>query len=411
MEVQLFKPYPKQKEFISKFIDSDDLFGCVVAPRGSGKSLLGMNMMLFWLLDNPSQKGAWVSPVYNQAKVVYDQMVKAGESLITQSNRQDLNITFINGSTLKFLSSDNPDTIRGFRFNYLILDEAAFIRELTVTQSILPTLNPTGKKCLFISTPKGRNHFYDWYMKPEVVSMKFPLTECPYINQDLIDEAKKSLPPDIFKQEYMGEFVDSVNDVFTNISAVATIGMFSLERKVDAYVGIDTGLTDDMSVLTLISPTGRVLWVEATNNKPINDIAEQFMSIMGNFNIVGGYIETNGVGRAMFDLVTRSFRKVKPFNTTQDSKTDMVRKLINDIETATVELPSEDLVPELHREFSTYTYKLSTTGKLTFSHIPGAHDDYIDSLLMANYSRNQFMERRPIRISGGSMSSIKPRFT
>ena len=82
---------------------------------------------------------------------------------------------------------------------------------------------------------------------------------------------------------------------------------------------------------------------------------------------------------------------------------------LGDIETMTIELPSADLCPELHKEFATYTYKLSPTGKLSFGHSNGAHDDYIDSLMLANYSRNQFMERRPIRIK--NVNNIKPSFS
>ena len=86
----------------------------------------------------------------------------------------------------------------------------------------------------------------------------------------------------------------------------------------------------------------------------------------------------------------------------------MVRKLINDIETMTIELPSAELCPELHREFATYTYKLSPTGKLSFGHTTGNHDDFVDSLLLANYSRVQFMERKPIKIKG--IKNTRPTF-
>jgi ABC-type multidrug transport system ATPase subunit len=102
----------------------------------------------------------------------------------------------------------------------------------------------------------------------------------------------------------------------------------------------------------------------------------------------------------MFDLVQPKQRKIKAFTTTQDSKTEIVRKLIHDIETMTIELPTIDLCPDLHREFSTYTYKMSTTGRLTFSHMPGSHDDYIDSLMLANFSRVAFMDRKPLRVMG-----------
>jgi len=403
MNIKLFTPYPKQKEFIDEFLDTDPLFGVVVAPRGSGKTLLGINMLLFWLLDNPNAKAGWVSPVYSQAKNVFDTITQSAKEIIESSNRMETTITFINGSTIKFLSGDSPDSIRGFRFKYLVIDEAAFIKERTIDQVILPTLNPSGKKCLMISTPKGKNHFYTWYLKEQSVAMKFPLTECPYVKDELISAAKTSLPPDLFKQEFLGEFVDSSNDVFVGIDKVSTVGVFTSERREDAFIGIDTGLSADMSVLTVMSPIGRVLWIEALNNENISVIANKFISVMNNYNIVGGFIETNGIGRGMYDLVGPKFRKVKEFNTTQDNKTEMVRKLISDIETMTIELPTLELCPELHSEFGTYTYKMSQNGKLSFGHISGAHDDYIDSLMMANYSRVKFMDRKPITIR-----SIKP---
>lgn len=413
MNITLFTPYEKQKEFITRFGDTDDLFGVVSAPRGSGKTLLGINLMLYWLLQKDNRKGGWISPVYSQAKSVMDQIVNNSKDVIDTSNRMEGTISFINGSTLKFLSSDSPDNIRGFRFTHLILDEAAFHKELSINTAILPTLNPIGKKCLMISTPKGKNHFFNWYNKPEVVSMKFPLTDCPYVSEILVQEAKKSLPPDIFRQEFMAEFVDSGNDVFVGIDKVSTINLFDSRVKHDVYAGIDTGLTDDMSVLTLMDTTGRVRWIESLNKQNIGTIAENFMSIMGSFNIIGGYIETNGIGRAMYDLIYPSFRRIKPFNTTQDNKTEMVRKLIGDIESLNVELPTIELCPELHNEFSTYTYKMSANGKLTFTHMPGTHDDFIDSLMLANYSRVQFIERRPMTVSKAGTKtkrSLKPNF-
>lgn len=412
MNITLFTPYEKQKEFISKFASTDDLFGVVSAPRGSGKTLLGINLMLYWLLSSDNRKGGWISPVYGQAKSVMDSILATSKDTIETSNRMEGTISFINGSTLKFLSSDSPDNIRGFRFTHLILDEAAFHKENSINMAILPTLNPLGKKCLMISTPRGKNHFFNWFMKEDVVSMSFPLTECPYVSQTLIEEARRSLPPDIFRQEFLAEFVDSSNDVFIGVDKVSTVNLFSNKIKHEVYAGIDTGLTDDMSVLTLMDATGRVRWIEAINNLPLQDIANKFMNVMKSFNIVGGYIETNGIGRAMYDAINPTYRKIKKFNTTQDNKTNMVRKLISDIEDLTVELPTRELCPQLHKEFGQYTYKMSANGKLSFTHMNGAHDDYVDSLLLANYSRIQFMTQRGITIKpGGSRTrSVRPAF-
>ena len=224
---------------------------------------------------------------------------------------------------------------------------------------------------------------------------------------EVIGEAKKSLPPDLFKQEFEAAFIDSSNDVFVGIDQVSTVNEYDL-RKQDVFVGIDTGLTGDMSVVTLINSVGKVVFIDNNNKQSINLIADRFKDVLSRYNIVGGFIETNGIGRAMYDLIQPFYRKIKAFTTTQDSKMEMVRKLIHDVETLTIELPNDELCPELHREFSEYSYKLSTTGKLSFGHIPGGHDDYIDSLMLANFSRVKFMDRKPIRVVG--LRNTQPMF-
>ena len=410
MDIQLFTPYKKQKEFIELFADTGDLFGVVAAPRGSGKTLLGINLMLYWLFQSPKLKGGWISPVYSQAKSVMDQIVVSAGSLVTASNRMEGTVTFVNGSTIKFLSSDTPDNIRGFRFTHLIMDETAFIKETALGTAILPTLNPSGKKCLIISTPKGKNHFYNWFNKDGVVSFKFPLTECPYVSEILIEEARKSLPKDIFRQEFMADFVDSSNDVFIGIDKVSIVEEFTRRRQ-DAFIGIDTGLTDDFSVLTILSPVGRVLYVETLNNMSLQEIATKYIKTMDNFNIIGGYVECNGIGKAMADLIRPSFKKVKEFYMTQDRKMDLVRKLIGDIESLNIEIPTRVLTPALHDEFGSYTYKMSPNGKLTFTHANGHKDDHVDSLMLANYSRVAFMDRKPIRIRSLHSKVSDKRFT
>ena len=197
-----------------------------------------MNLALYWVLDKKNSKVAWIAPVYNQNRNIFDQIVEAAKDLISSSNRMEMIINFINGSSIKLLSADSPDSIRGFRFNYVIIDEAAFVKSLTIDQAILPTLNPNGRKCLLISTPKSKNHFYNWFMKPDVFSMRFKLEDCPYINQEVIDTARKSLPRDIFLQEYEAQFVDSSNDVFQKIDQVAFVGEY--RQGGDVYIGIDT---------------------------------------------------------------------------------------------------------------------------------------------------------------------------
>ena len=158
MEITLFTPHVGQKAVIDKFADSKHKFGVVATGRQYGKSLLGQNLMLYWLLSSPKQKGAWISPIYNQSKKVFEELINAANKIIVHSNKADLTLRFMNGSTLQFLSAERYDSIRGFSFNYMVVDEAAFIREEAINEAIFPTLSALGKKCLIISTPRDR----DW---------------------------------------------------------------------------------------------------------------------------------------------------------------------------------------------------------------------------------------------------------
>jgi len=415
MQVQLFSPYQKQKQVIDNFIDSPHLFGVVVAPRGSGKTLLAANMLLYWALSKNNSKCGWISPIYNQAKSVFETIVKAAFDAIDVHNKAELTITFINGSTLKFLSADSPNSVRGFRFEYLVLDEVAYITESAITEAIMPTLNPLGKKCLMISTPRSKNHFYGWYIKGldsnNVISFKIPLTECPYVKPELIEEARKSLPADIFNQEYNAEFTDAGNDVFTNLDFVCILDEFGIPTRSERYyIGVDTGITNDFTVCAIQSESGRVEKIIRTNGRTFEEIGKDIVLECNRWNIVGGFCETNGIGLAMYELLKPRIRKLQAFTTTQDSKAKGVRKLIYDIQEGNVEFPSKKLMPELYNEFNAYTYKIAANGNISFTHPSGMKDDIVDAVMLANLARNEQVFTKGKLYVGNSQTKIASQF-
>jgi hypothetical protein len=371
----------------------------VATGRQFGKSLLGQNLLLYWLLQKPKQKGAWISPIYNQSKKVFQELINASHPLIAEKNKADLSVKFINGSTLQFLSAERYDSIRGFSFTHIVIDEGAFIREQAVNEAILPTLTAIGKKCLIISTPKSKNWFFNYWMKgqednDEYISFQGLSADNPHTDISFIEEQRKSLPADIFEQEYLARFTDAGSEVFRNIDGVSVLNSYTHESKERCFAGIDTGLSNDFSTLCVINEAGRVLYMERTNGENISTISEGFVQALKRYNIVGGYIETNGIGQAMFDLINPRFRKLQKFTTTQDSKTTIVRTLIEDIEQMNIEIPSKELNPNLYKELSLFTYKLSPNGKISFGHPNGGKDDEVDALLLANSARNTIRTSR-----------------
>ena len=110
MEIKLFTPHTKQKQIIDSFANSQHKFGIVATGRQFGKSLLGQNLLLYWLLKNPNQKAGWISPIYNQCKKVFKELTNATHAIISEKNKADLSIKFINGSTINFLGTYQVST-------------------------------------------------------------------------------------------------------------------------------------------------------------------------------------------------------------------------------------------------------------------------------------------------------------
>jgi hypothetical protein len=399
MNITLFKPHKGQKAVIDGFADTKHKFGVVATGRQYGKSLLGQNLMLYWLLKNPKQKGAWISPIYNQGKKVFQELSNASNKIIKQSNKADLTIEFINGSTIQFLSAERYDSIRGFSFNYMVIDEAAFIREEAMNEAVLPTLSAIGKKCLVISTPKSKNWFYNYYLRGNVsnddyIAFKGVSTDNPYVSQDFILEQQKSLPIDIYRQEYLAQFSEATNDVFRGLDNVCNLNTFINEdRNRKHYIGIDVGFNDDFTVCAIFEEGGRCKNILRFNGTSFEEAGKTIVDNLKRYNVVGGYCETNSIGQAIFELIQPHNRKIKPFYTSQDRKTRGVRALIQDIEEGVLELPSKELMPECYNELAGYTYKVNTNGKLSFSHMPGQHDDIVDALWLANLSRSELANK------------------
>ena len=393
MNVTLFSPHKGQRAIINGFADSKHKFGVVATGRQFGKSLLAQNLLLYWLLKNPKSKGAWISPIYNQSKKVFQELSDAANKLIKHSNKADLTMTFINGSTLQFLSAERYDSIRGFSFSHMVVDEAAFIKEIAMQEAIFPTLSALGKKCLIISTPKSKNWFYNAFLKgsnggSDYISFRGISTDNPHISQTFIDEQRKSLPTEIFKQEYLAEFSESGNDVFKGVDAISILNGWTIPQSGKRYyAGVDFGLQHDYSVLSIMDESGRVSRIERINGTTYQEVVSKFASILRPYKIAGGYAEINGVGLPVFESLRKEERRLKDWTTNNQNKADGIRNLIYDIQEGTLELPSKDFFPHLYNELSAYSYKISPTGTMTFNAPSGFYDDCVMSLMLCNEAR------------------------
>jgi hypothetical protein len=379
LEVQLYNPHQNQKIIHDSINNEPYKYYVLNIGRQFGKSLLAMNQCYYWAFNNKGVQIAWVSPIYRQAKKVFDEMVRAfdGTNLI-EKNSSELIIKLSNGSTIQFFSSERYDNIRGFTFDYLVCDEFAFMAEQSWTEVLRATVLIKGKKVLLISTPKGKNHFYNIFNLESIDNKykSFKMTSYDGLaSADEIDGARLTLPDNVFRQEYLAEFVDSGTGVFTNLTINDSP---KISNKY--YAGIDLGRADDYTVLTILNEFGQMVHCERWRHNTWQNIVNELVKKLKAFKC-HTYIEINSIGDAIFEQIKQQYRNIEPFYTTSKSKQDIIESLQVAVQNKEFSILNLDW---LQKEFEIFTYEYShKTRSIKYSAPQGFHDDGVMSCAIA----------------------------
>jgi hypothetical protein len=309
-----------------------------------------------------------------------------------------------------FLSADNPDNIRGFGFQGVVIDEAAAIPADVWHYVLRPTIAQTLGWAVFVSTPKGHNWFYDLFtrgMDPgetDYASLTFPSKASPYFPAKEWDEARRTLPEDVFRQEYMAEFLEDSAGVFRNIDGCLIREDITTKHANGAkeeyirnvVIGCDVAKHTDWTVLIAMdAETGRCFAMERFNHLDWPIQKERILSFARKYR--GRLIlDATGVGDPIFDDLKRVYPDVEGFKFTSTSKVELVQRLIVAVEQRKVSWPGtasgqSSVASEqwgvLTAEMRRYEYAIGPSGGITYSAPDGYHDDCVMALALANHRR------------------------
>lgn len=190
---------------------------------------------------------------------------------------------FPSGGSVQVRSADNPDSLRGEGLDYLVIDEAAHIKQWDATwnQALRPALSDREGRALFISTPRGHNHFYELFQEAKAgregwSAFQFPSWSNPFLAQSEIDDAKRDLPGLVFRQEYGAEFVQLAGALFRrewfgiidkppeNVRWCRYWDLaVSTKQSADYTAGGKVGFVDDGTIVIADMVRGRWEWPDA----------------------------------------------------------------------------------------------------------------------------------------------------
>ena len=189
-------------------------FKVIAAGRRCGKSRLSAVTLLIEGLNCPEGSSVmYVAPTLGQARtIMWDLLMELGRPIIKSAHINNLEITLVNGRKILVRGADNQDSLRGVSLTYLVMDEVAFIKPEIWERVLRAALSDKKGRAMFISTPSGRNHFYEWFqtgqegVDEDWKSWHFTTADNETIDPKEIEAAKRTLSSFAFNQEYMSSF-------------------------------------------------------------------------------------------------------------------------------------------------------------------------------------------------------------
>ena len=396
---------PRLHEGQQKVRDSEARWKILCAGRRFGKTRLGVQMCLEVALKGG--RAWWVAPTFSIARVGWRDIAASAKSFpreiepnVSLANMQ---IDLPNGGSIAVRSADNPQRLRGEGLDFLVMDEAAFVKPEVWQEVLRPTLTERKGSALFISTPIGRNNwFYDlWEVAEDAENwerFRFSTTDNPMIDPEEVEAARKEVGSIVFAQEYLAEFVDAgqgmlrpewlnyfvmVPDEAGNIKCVVEGSEYYL-KALKKFGVVDLATTtnkdSDYTVITsfAVTPDNRLLVIDMQRQKLEGpDIIPAIKRSIDKNKLEYVGIERQGFQTTIIQMAQRSGIRVKDLKSDKDKVTRAL-PLSARMESGDVFLLRDThWLPEMEREIMTFP--------------AGAHDDIIDTL---SYGVQMLQERR-----------------
>tara|TARA_B100000131_G_scaffold321197_1_gene371219 strand:+ start:1980 stop:3557 length:1578 start_codon:yes stop_codon:yes gene_type:complete len=216
-----FDLYPFQERTLKDFKDRD--YNIILKARQLGISTLTAGYSL-WLMNFHNDKNILViatkqevaKNLVTKVRVMHKMMPEWLKQGCVEDNK--LSLRYKNGSQIKAISSTS-EAGRSEALSLLVMDEAAFIKNIDEIWAASQQTLATGGKCIALSTPNGMgNWFHKTWTEAEEGTNSFNFirlhwTVHPERGDEWRNEQNKLLGPDMAAQECDCDFISSGQSV------------------------------------------------------------------------------------------------------------------------------------------------------------------------------------------------------
>lgn len=377
--------YPKQQEAIFDCPDPDGnpaRWGLCEASTKAGKTVGAMA----WLFEQALIYGAagrnywWVAPVYPQAKIAFRRLKLGLPKYLYRANEQELTLTLPNGAVIWFKSAEKPDNLYGEDVFAAVIDEASRAREESWI-AVRSTLTATRGPLRAIGNVKGRrNWFYKLCRRAEAGEpgmcyrklTALDAVAAKVLDQEEIDDARRMLPENVFRELYLAEASDDEGNPFGLRAIAACLAPLSDDKAV--AIGGDLAKSVDYSTLIGLDRRMAVCGLERWQS----DWAATQRRILETCGRTPTLLDSTGVGDPIVEALQRKRPNISGYKFTSASKQQLMEGLAVAIQQGRVSFPDGPLRAELDN----FEYVYTRTG-VRYSAPEGYHDDLVMALALA----------------------------
>lgn len=215
-----------------------------------------------------------------------------------------------NDSIVQFRSLDDPDRGRGPGLHWAWIDEACQVAQLA-WDTLRPSLTEFKGVAWFTTTPLGFDWCYKRFWLPAMTGIpgfwaaKYKTSDNPIIDSDELVEARATMDPQFYRQEYEADFVQFLGSVFgdmlepcilrTDDQIRAVLPTWPALGDVPLFGGIDPG-TDHPFAHVLFARTPRGIVGVGEHLKRTAAMATHAAHLKGLWG--GRYVSPLGIDRS-----------------------------------------------------------------------------------------------------------------
>ena len=398
LRVRLPYPHPGQRIVRSEA----RRFNWLAAGRRWRKTTLVMAIAV-----EAAMRGAriiWGAPVFDQVRVGWAETRRAAYE-VAEFNSSRMTASFLGGGAIIFRSLDNPDNARSHTADGVVIDECGDVHPDAWHEVLRPMLIDTNGWAWGIGSAKGRNWFFEEYVKAKdatdsrswqaptlgvrieaarLVREPHPL-ENPNIPFPEIEHLFETMPELSFRQEVLSEFNLAEGVVFRNIAACSTAPLDAspvAHKGHFVVMGGDWGRQHDFTALSVFCATCMTELALDRFNQIGWALQRGRLEALGRRWGVKYYLlEENSIGGPNIEALQSEGLEVAAFNTNQVTKPQVIQSLALALERREAQWLDVDYA---RAELEAYEQKISAaTGRVSYGAPAGLFDDTVIARALA----------------------------